>query len=119
MTTLLTDGTLNKLRETQEMNLPETAYIQELTIDNSASGWSESWKTIETQNARIGLPKGETEKAIASTITSGTAYTITLPASVEVTQESRIQINNVNYKVHWTNKRKSKKTATRVVVTEV
>jgi len=31
----------------------------------------------------------------------------------------QIQINSVNYRVHWTNKNKSHATALRVIVTEV
>lgn len=119
MTTLLTEKNLTKMKKTQELNLPETAYIQSLTVSNSASGWSESWETQTTVNARLGEPKGEQEKNIASTITSGKAWVITLPAGTEVEDDNQIQINGVNYRVVWTNKGKSNITALRVVVTEV
>lgn len=121
MTTLLTDDELDKVRKVQELNLPETAYIQTLTVSNGPSGWVESWQTRETVNARVGEPRGDIEQSIASTVlsTGGKTYVITMPADVDINNDDRIQINGIDYKVHWTNKNKSKKTATRVVVTEV
>jgi hypothetical protein len=119
MTTLLTEKDLGKMKKVQELNLPETAYIQALTVTNGSGGWSEAWTTRETKPARIGEPKGEMEKGIASTVTTGKVYTITLPAGVVVGNDDRIQINSIDYRVHWTNENKSHKTATRVVVSEV
>lgn len=116
---LLTDGNLAKLRKTQELNLPETAYIQSLSVTNGADGWSESWQTKVTKPARLGEPKGEQEKTTASTIVGKTTYVVTLPADTDVSDEDRIQINSVDYRVHWTNKNKTNKTALRVLVTEV
>lgn len=118
MTTLLTDDNIEKLKRTQELNLPETAYIQRLTVSNTASGWSESWQTINTVNARLGEPKGEQEKNLAATIVSGKSWIITLPADTELEDNNQIQINGVNYHVHWTNKGRSHITALRVLVTQ-
>jgi hypothetical protein len=118
MTTLLTNDNLAKMKNAQAQNLPETAYIQGLSTTNSASGWSESWTTKATVNARLGEPKGEMEKSIAATITSKRVWTITLPADTALEDTDQIQINSVNYRVHWSNKGKSNITALRVVVTE-
>lgn len=118
MTTLVSAGNLAKMQATQESNLPETAYIQRQAITNGADGWSEAWTTVSTVNARLGQPEGAMEKSVASTIVSGKVNVITLPVGTDVLDTDQIQINSVNYKVHWTNKDKSHATALRVVVTE-
>lgn len=119
MTSLISAGNLAKMRATQESNLPETAYIQSLIITNGPDGYSEAWTTYSTVKGRLGEPKGEQEQAVASTITTGKVNVITLPASTEVLDTNQIQINSVNYRVHWTNKDKSHLTALRVMVTRV
>jgi len=118
MTTLVSAGNLAKMRATQESNLPETAYIQGLTVTNGADGWIEAWTTKATVNARLGEPKGEQEKAIASTVTVGKVNVITLPFGTSVLDTDQIQILGKNYRVHWTNVGKSHATALRVIVTE-
>lgn len=107
------------MRATQELNLPEIAYVQSLTVTSGADGFSESFQTRETASARLGEPKGEQEKAVASTITVGAVNVITLPAGTNVLDTDQIQINGVNYRVHFTNKDKSHLTALRVIVTKV
>ena len=118
-TTLINAENLAKMRATQDSNLPETAYIQRQTITNGADGWSEAWTTVSTVNARLGEPKGELEKAVASTITVGKVNVITLPVGTDVLDTDQIQISGTNYRVHWTNKDKSHITALRVIVTAV
>ena len=118
-TTLINAGNLAKMQATQESNLPETAYIQGLSVTNGADGWSEAWTTKATVNARLGEPKGELEKAVASTVTVGKVNVITLPVGTSVLDTDQIQIDGVNYRVHWTNKDKSHITALRVIVTAV
>jgi len=119
MTSLLSDENLVKLRATQESNLPETAYVQRVTVTNGADGISEAWTTAATVNARLGEPKGELERQIASTIVVGKVNVITLPVGTNVLDTDQIQISGVNYRVHWSNKNKSHATALRVMVTEV
>lgn len=119
MTSLINAGNMAKMRATQESNLPETAFIQRQTIINDADGYSEAWTTVATVNARMGEPKGDLEKSVASTIVIGKVQVITLPVGTVVLNTDQIQINSVNYKVHWTNKNKSHATALRVIVTEV
>ncbi len=119
MTTLVSAGNLAKMKAVQESNLPETAYIQRVTVTNGADGWSDAWNTVSTVNARLGEPKGEMEKSIASTITVGKVYVITLPVGTDVLDTDQVQISGINYRVHWTNKNKSHATALRVIVTEV
>jgi hypothetical protein len=118
MTTRLSAENVAKMRAVQESNLPETAYIQRVTVTNGADGFSEAWTTVSTVNARLGEPKGEMERQIASTITVGKVYVITLPVGTSVLDTDQIQISSVNYRVHWTNKNKSHATAMRVLVTE-
>lgn len=118
MTTLIDSNNLATMRSMQEANLPETAYIQSQNITSGADGWSEAWTTVSTVNARLGEPKGETEKSVAATITVGKVNVITLPVGTNVLDTDQIQINGTNYRVHWTNKGKSHITALRVIVTE-
>ena len=118
MTTRLSAENVAKMQAMQESNLPETAYVQRVTVTNGADGFSEAWTTVSTVNARLGEPKGEMERQIASTITVGKVYVITLPVGTSVLDTDQIQISSVNYRVHWTNKNKSHATAMRVLVTE-
>ena len=107
------------MRSTQELNMPETAYIQSLTATSDGQGGhTESWTTVSQSKARIGEPKGDTEKEVAGRIDVGRAMIITLPFDTDVKLDNQIQINEINYRVHWTNKDKSNITALRVVVTE-
>ena len=107
------------MQAVQNSNLPETAYVQRLTrTADGEGGYTEAWNTVTTTTARIGEPKGEFEKEIAGKISVGVAYVITLPSSVALDLTDQIQINSKNYKVHWTNKDKTQKTALLVVVTE-
>lgn len=121
MTSLLSDKNLEKARKTQEMNLPETAYLQRQTmIDDGQGGFIEgAVETFATVSARLGEPNGEFEKTIASSIQVGKVNVITLPVDTALLDTDQIQINGVNYKIHWTNKNKSHLTALRVMVTEV
>lgn len=117
-TTLISTEALAQMRAVQESNLPETAYIQRLTVTNGADGQSEAWTTYATVNARLGEPKGDVEKQVAATIKVGKVNVITLKAGTALADSDQIQINSVNYRVHWTNKNKSHATALRVIVTE-
>lgn len=120
MTQLIDEKKLAKMQKTQELNLPETAYIQRLepVSDGQGGFLNPAWETIKTVKARIGEPKGDTEKEVAGRIETGKVVIITLPYDVEVELDNQIQINGINYRVHWTNKDKSNITALRVVVTE-
>lgn len=118
MTTLINAQNLAKMKATQESNLPETAYIQRVTITNSGDGLSEAWNTVATVNARMGEPKGDLERSVASTIVIGKVHVITLPVGTYVLDSDQIQVNGRNYIVHWTNAEKSDLTALRVIVTE-
>ena len=106
------------MQAAQNSNLPETAYIQSLTVTNSGDGQTEAWTTYATVNARLGEPKGEIEKQVAASILVGKVNVITLAAGTTLADTDQIQIGGVNYRVHWTNKNKSHQTALRVVVTE-
>lgn len=119
MTSLINAENLDKMRKTQELNLPETVYIQRLTVTNGADGWHEAWDTVATVNGRLGEPKGEMEKSIASTVVAGKVWVITLPVGTDVLDTDQIQISSKNYRIHWTNVGKSHATALRVIVTEV
>ncbi len=117
---MLSDQEVSKLRAAQESNLPLTAYIQELqAVSDGAGGYDKAWITVSTVKARIGEPKGEMEKQVAAQMKSGIATMITLPASTELSEAARIQIDGTDYQVHWTNKKKTNLTALRVMVTEV
>jgi len=119
MTSILSDEQLAAMKAVQDSNLPETAYIQSLTkTSDGEGGFTEAWTTITTTTARIGEPKGELEREIAGKIGVGMVYVITLPSETVLDLANQIQISSVNYKVHWTNKNKSHKTALRAVVTE-
>jgi len=115
----MTSTDLAKIRAEQNKLLPETAYIQRLTVTNGADGQSEAWTTYATVNARLGEPKGDVEKQVAATIKVGKVNVITLPFGTAIEDSDQIQISGVNYRVHWTNKNKSCATALRVIVTEV
>lgn len=117
-TTLISTEALAQMRAVQESNLPETAYIQSLAVTNGADGQTEAWTTYATVNARLGEPKGELEKQVASSILVGKVNVITLPVGTTLADTDQIQIGGVNYRVHWTNKNKSHATALRVIVTE-
>jgi hypothetical protein len=118
MTALISDDNMNKMRATQELNLPEVAYIQKYTsVPDGQGGFLDPvWQTVATTNARIGLPKGEIEKTEAGRIDSGRVFVITLPADTVLDDEDQIQIDGNNYRVHWTNKKRSHLTALRVIV---
>ena len=119
MTSMLSSDQLTAMKAVQNSNLPETAYIQALTkTSDGEGGYTEAWNTVTTTTARIGEPKGELEREIAGRIGAGVTYVITLPSETVLDLTDQIQINGVNYKVHWTNKNKSSKTALRAVVTE-
>lgn len=116
---MLSNEQLAAMKAVQDSNLPETAYIQALTkTSDGEGGFTEAWNTVTTTTARIGEPKGEFEREIAGKIAVGMAYVITLPSETVLDLANQIQINSKNYKVHWTNKEKSHKTALRVIVTE-
>ena len=83
-TTLISTEALAQMRAVQESNLPETAYIQRLTVTNGADGQSEAWTTYATVNARLGEPKGDVEKQVAATIKVGKVNVITLKAWFEI-----------------------------------
>lgn len=118
--TLISDNNLAKMRKTQELNLPETAYIQKLVSESDDSGgYYESWQSAGQAPARLGNVKGEQEREIAGQLGVEKVNVITLPADTEVDDTDRIQVNDVQYIVHWTNKNKSNLTALRVMVTEV
>ena len=117
-TTLISADALAAMQAAQNSNLPETAYIQSLTVTNSGDGQTEAWTTYATVNARLGEPKGEIEKQVAASILVGKVNVITLAAGTTLADTNQIQIGGVNYRVHWTNKNKSHQTALRVVVTE-
>lgn len=107
------------MKAVQDSNLPETAYIQALTkTSDGEGGYTEAWTTITTTTARIGEPKGELEHEIAGKLGVGMVYVITLPSDTEVLDTDQIQINSINYHVHWTNANKTQKTALRAIVTE-
>ena len=119
MTSMLSNEQLAAMKAVQNLNLPETAYIQALVrTSDGEGGFTEAWTTTVTTTARIGEPKGELERDIAGKIAVGMAYVVTLPSETVLALENQIQINSKNYKVHWTNKEKSQKTALRAVVTE-
>lgn len=119
MTSILTTEQLAAMKAVQNLNLPETAYVQRLTrTSDGEGGYTEAWNTVTTTTGRIGEPKGEFEREIAGKIAVGMAYVITLPSNTEVLSTDQIQINSKNYKVHWSNKDKSQLTALRVIVTE-
>ena len=119
MTSILTDAQLVAMQAVQNSNLPEVAYVQQLTkTPDGEGGWYEAWQTTATVNARIGEPKGELEREIAGKITVGIVNVITLPVGTVLQDNDQIQINGQNYQVHWTNKNKSAKTALRVIVTQ-
>ena len=118
-TTLISADALEAMQAAQNSNLPETAYIQSLAVTNGADGQSEAWTTYATVNARLGEPKGDVEKQVAATIKVGKVNVITLKAGTALADSDQIQINSVNYRVHWTNQNKSHATALRVIVTEV
>lgn len=119
--TLISDENLKKMRDVQELNLPEIAYLQKRAlIDDGMGGKIEgAVQTVRETKARIGEPKGELEKEQAGRISVGVVNVITLPADVDLTEIEQIQIGGVNYKIHWTNKNKSNMTALRVIVAEV
>lgn len=120
MTTLLNAEQIGKMRKTQDLNLPETAYIQQLTkTSDGEGGYTETWTTTATVNARIGEPKGEYEKAQAARITVDVVNVITMPAATALLDTDQVQINGINYRVHWTNRDKSHITALRAIVSKV
>jgi SPP1 family predicted phage head-tail adaptor len=121
MTSIISPENMAKIRAVQERNLPETAYIQSYQkTDDGQGGYTENWETTRViANARLGEPKGELEREVASSIQAGMVNVITLPADTEVLDTDQIQINGRNYRVHWMNKGKSALTALRVMVTEV
>lgn len=119
MTSLINSENLNKMREAQEMNLPETVCVQRKTVTSGADGFSEAWTTVATVSGRLGDPKGDMEKSIASTVVNGNVLVVTLPVGTAVLEADQLQVNGVNYKIHWMNKDKSHLTALRVVVSEV
>ena len=108
------------MQAVQNSNLPEVAYVQQLTkTPDGEGGYTEAWQTTATVNARIGEPKGELEREIAGKIAVGMVYTITLPSETAVLETNQIQILGNNYKIHWLNTRKSHLTAIRAVVTQI
>lgn len=108
------------MQAVQNSNLPETAYVQQLTkTPDGEGGYTEAWTTTATTNARIGEPKGELEREIAGKIAVGKVFVITLPVGTVVSDTDQIQISGQNYKIHWLNQGKSHITAVRVVVTQI
>ncbi|MEL7626979.1 MAG: phage head closure protein [Anaerolineaceae bacterium] len=119
MSGLLSAVQLAELQAVQAMNLPEIAQIRALTkTDDGQGGYSEEFVTRATVNARIGEPKGDKEREVAGKYDVGKTLVITFPVDTELEPDDQIQINGVNYRVHWTNKNKSNMTALRVIVTE-
>ena len=106
MTTLISDNNLNKMRATQEANLPEVAYIQKFTsVPDGQGGFLDPvWQTVATTNARIGLPKGEIEKTEAGRI-DWARVCDHAAGRYGSDDEDQIQIDGNNYRVHWTNKK--------------
>ena len=109
------------MRATQELNLPETAYLQARTyLDDDMGGRVEGpMETIRESKARLGEPKGELEKEQAGRINAKVVAVITLPADVTLEGVDEIQINGKQWKAHWSNADKSNMTALRVIVSEV
>ena len=118
MASILTAEQLAAMKAVQNLNLPETAYVQALVrTSDGEGGFTEAWTTSVTTTARIGEPKGELERDIAGKIAVGMAYVITLPSETVLDLTNQIQISGINHIIHWTNKDKSQKTALRVIVT--
>ena len=119
MTSILSNDQIAAMQAVQNSNLPEVAYVQQLTkMPDGEGGHTEAWTTITTTNARIGEPKGNLESEIAGRISVGVVYVITLPSNTELDLANQIQIRGKNYQIHWTNQGKSHLTAIRAIVTE-
>jgi len=119
-TSILSSKQVAKARKTQELNLPETAYIQRQATptENEHGTVDVPWKTIATVNARLGEPKGEMERVQASKLETAEVNVITMPASTALLETDQIQINGINYRVQWMNRNKSTMTALRVLVSK-
>ena len=118
---MISDKNMKKMRATQELNLPETAYLQARSyLDDGMGGKVEGpMETIKQCKARLGEPNGKLEQEQAGRINAKVVAVITLPADVTLDGVDEIQINGKQWKAHWSNADKSNMTALRVIVSEV
>lgn len=120
MTNLLEADELAGMKATQELNLPETVFVQELTeTSDGAGGSSQAWNTTVTTTGRI-APLGNSgeEREIARRLGNVQAYVITLPVATVVDEQSELQISGRQFQINATLKR-SNQTALRLVCVEV
>lgn len=116
--TLLSDKDVEGMQAVQELHMPETVYLQRLTMtDDGAGGFTEAWNTYETTKGRLGVPTSR-EMEIAKEFRAMNNYVITLPADIDLLETDQIQISSKQYRVNAILKR-SQKTALRVLVTEL
>lgn len=111
---MLSDRELNGLRQTQDDNLPETAYIQRLTQSrDDTGGIGQSWATVATTKARLGYPTAR-DVELGGQQSQQAQFVITLPHSADVRLTDELQIGGINYQI-ITILRRSKQTALRLL----
>ena len=117
---MISDKNLKKMRDVQELNLPEDVHLQAWeTADDGRGGKVQiALVTLRSTRGRLGELKGELEKAQASRLVADVVAVLTMPAETDMTGVEEIQVSGKQWKPHWTNADKTHLTALRVIVTE-
>lgn len=117
---MLSERDLEGARAAQEVNLPETVYVQRLTRTvDGAGGWSEAWTTVATVAGRLAEAAWEeAEQELAGRYGARYKNVVTLAHDATVSETDRLQIGATEYQVIGI-ARRSGQTALRVSCVEV
>jgi hypothetical protein len=87
-------GTLDRMRQTDERAMSDTAQVQGSTwIDDGAGGGTPGWGTTATVPCRIAaLTQGDAEIVIADVQETVTLYRVNLPLGTAVDVDNRILV---------------------------
>lgn len=95
---MLSTDELAQLRALQEEAMPEAVVIHRKTLaDDGHGAFEETDTVVATVIGRLGMPgRAPDETMLAAKVNSGQAYTITLPAGVDVQQADELVISTQN-----------------------
>jgi head-tail adaptor len=117
---MLPSDELDAIRIVQNLALPDAAQIRRKTEVNSALGVEETWANHGSPVAcRIGrIDRQPEERAIVERVGALVGYTVTLPASTDVTEADRLIISSRTFEIIGVIK-KSYETALKLICVEM
>ena len=85
---------LAALQSAASTTLTDTCVIQRRTLTNDGFGsQSESWATVATTTARLGIPTGSFMVSLAARQTDLTSYEVSLPFGTDVRVNDRLVVD--------------------------